>query len=35
VAENVFAHGGFRSVRLTIATMPRHWQALYPVRDPS
>jgi hypothetical protein len=33
--EDGRAHGDFRSGRLTITTMPRHWQALYPVRVPS
>jgi hypothetical protein len=30
VEENRLAHEGIRSGRLTITTMPRHWQALYP-----
>jgi hypothetical protein len=30
VEENRLAHERFQSVRLTITTMLRHWQALYP-----
>jgi hypothetical protein len=30
VEENRLAHDVVRSVRMTITTMPRHWQALYP-----